>query len=597
MKPSFLIIAIIMTINLTASSPVQTAHSGEIIRDLRIVGFWEQQSDSAGGPRVILEINRNDAQEPTATIHTFIGTSKEGEFQTDAFSQQDSVFSFIIQPFSVLFHGILIDNGAGIHGKLINPDQTEQVLLFSRVQPQELNGLFPRPPGDIYSYHIPEKTNDGWNTGSLMEAGIDSGLVMEGIERVIAGDCGLLNSLLIVKDGNLLLEEYFYGYDSGTPHLISSNTKSICSLLIGIALDRGFIKSLDENVFSFYPQYEELNTDSSGKITLRHLLTMTAGYKLSGNIMEETDNRIRTALERDVIHEPGITFQYDEGSANLLAGIIKHATGMHADVFAEKYLFGPLGIITYNWEEEKQEGYPCCQGSLELLPRDMAKIGQLVLNRGMWNGKQIVSKEWIKESTTPKAKPDYGYMWWRGESRLDGKTIESVVATGIGSQFICIFPSFDAVVVMTGSNYHNNMTPEPIRILEPYILKAMVSQVDASGESIDKNPDFEAPVERLVTIRVVPVVLLKGSTIYITGNHEKLGSWIPDRIPMDLKSDGSWTHSFSVENNTHLEFKITRGSWETEALSDEGFVPPNMLLDIGSDTTVTVSVRRWKDNQ
>ena len=133
----------------------------------------------------------------------------------------------------------------------------------------------------------------------------------------------------------------------------------------------------------------------------------------------------------------------------------------------------------------------------------MAKIGQLVLNRGMWNGKQIVSKEWIEESTTPKAKPDYGYMWWRGESRLDGKTIESIVATGIGSQFICIFPSFDAVVVMTGSNYHNNMTPEPIRILEPYILKALVQQVDASGESIDKNPDIEAPVEQLLTIRAV----------------------------------------------------------------------------------------------
>lgn len=451
------------------------SRSQEAVWEPEVVGFWEQIVESETDPRLVFELEATSEDEFRGTVHTFTGDIKEGEFHAEQITLEDSLLQFMISPFQVRFRGTLSLDSRTIKGKLLNPDGSEQGFTLRKTDPTALVGLYLRSPGERYSYAQPLQTDDGWETCSLEDAGMDSALINNAVKRIIAGDCGLLNSLLVVKNGALVVEEYFYGYDRETLHLISSNTKSVCSLLIGIAMDKGYISSLDEPVFSFYPEYESLKDESSAQITLRHLLTMTAGFKLSGMIMEETDNRLRTALERDVVHEPGRVFQYDEGSANLLAGVIKHATGQHADVFAEKYLFEPLGIETYNWDEEKQYGYPCCQGSLELLPCDMAKIGQLILNGGVWNGYRIVSSEWVEESTMAHAKEDYGYMWWRGVSDLDSQRVESIVATGIGSQFIAIFPALDAVIVMTGNNYHNNMTPEPVRILEPYILRAITT--------------------------------------------------------------------------------------------------------------------------
>jgi CubicO group peptidase (beta-lactamase class C family) len=486
------LMALVMLLFLITGVP---SRSQEAVWEAEVTGLWEQVVESVNDPRFVIELEATDDDEFRGTVHTFTGDIKEGEFHAEQISLEDSLLEFVISPFHVRFRGALSLDSGMLKGKLLNPDGSEQRFTLRKTDPAALVGLYPRSLGEEYAYTQPLVTDDGWESCSLEDAGMDSTFIDHAVERIVAGDCGLLNSLLIVKDGALVLEEYFYGYDRETLHLISSNTKSICSLLIGIAMDRGYIPSLDEAVFSFYPEYDSLKTDRSAKITLRHLLTMTAGFKLSGMIMEETDNRLKTALERDVIFEPGQVFQYDEGSANLLAGVIKHATGKHADVFAEECLFKPLDIKTYNWEEEKQNGYPCCQGSLELRPRDMARIGQLVLNGGVWNGNRIVSSEWLLESTNAHAKDDYGYMWWRGQSKVNERIVESIVATGIGSQFICIFPSLDTVVVMTGSNYHNGMTPEPVRVLEQYVLMAIMADERYGTEEIppDKNPASRLP--------------------------------------------------------------------------------------------------------
>ena len=134
---------------------------------------------------------------------------------------------------------------------------------------------------------------------------------------------------------------------------------------------------------------------------------------------------------------------------------------MYADEFAKKYLFEPLGITNYNWEINKQNGYPSMAGALELQPRDMGKLGLLILNSGTFSGNQVVSEEWIAESTSVKTNThipgdDYSYQWWNLHLKSDGKTYECIWANGWGSQIIYIFPELKVVIVTTGHNYEGD---------------------------------------------------------------------------------------------------------------------------------------------
>ncbi len=349
---------------------------------------------------------------------------------------------------------------------------------------------------------VPEQMDDDWQTASLDAVGIDENRIKEAIERIHDDTYQNIHSLLIVKDGKLVLEEYFSGYrwayddaqhrgercDFGvdTPHNLASVTKSVTSALVGIAIDRGFIPGVDEKAFTFFPGYSDLSDERKDGITLEHLLTMTSGlewnemelpYSNTSNDLVQlfiVSDPIAYILAQPAESEPGAEWYYNGGGTNILGEVIREATGLRMDDFAEEYLFAPLGITNYEWDHINLDMIHA-SGNLKLRPRDMAKFGYLFLNGGVWQGEQIVSQEWIEESTkehtlTLEAN-GYGYQWWLETYRSRATSVDSFYAAGWGGQRITVFPSLDMVVVFTGGNY---VEGEPVdEIISRYILLAV----------------------------------------------------------------------------------------------------------------------------
>jgi len=344
-----------------------------------------------------------------------------------------------------------------------------------------------------YEYKIPKKIDDGWKTLSLTEEGIDLNKIEDLMNNILNGNFGNLQSLLIVKNGKLILEEYFGEYDRNKKQDLASVVKSIGSILIGIAMDKGFIEGiaqggLEKNVLKLFPEHEGMINKNlrKQKILLKHILSMSAGLEWDEQTYSydnpkndwfkasHCDNSVKFVLQKPVIHPPGKQFLYNGGLTIMLSDLIKKNTRMDADEFAEKYLFTPLGIEDYYWRKI-EDGLTDLDGGLSLRPRDMAKIGLLVLNKGVWKGKQIVSNEWIDESTKTHIETgilgsEYGYQWWRISGIFNDTKIETFFASGYGGQNIFIFPSLDMVITFT-ARHDNNPVINTI-ILQNFILPA-----------------------------------------------------------------------------------------------------------------------------
>jgi hypothetical protein len=309
----------------------------------------------------------------------------------------------------------------------------------------------------LFTHSVPLKQNDKLSTSSFQSPN-DSLFVYSIVPEIINGDYGRLNSFLIVKDGNLICEEYLYGYSSTDLHQIESSTKSVTSLIYGIARDRKQVPDVKTPIYKIFPDYANLFEENYKDITVKHLLTMTAGFDIENDAVFRSDNRIDFALKRNLAHAPGTKFVYDGGCTEILGAIVKSGTGLFIDEFAKKILFDPLAIDNFNWEIFKQDGYPSTGGSLWLTPRGMAKIGLMVLNNGSFNGQQIASKEWIAESTSMQTKThidgdSYGYQWWNITLNSGEDNYNTIWANGWGGQFIFIVPELNVVIVTTGYNY------------------------------------------------------------------------------------------------------------------------------------------------
>ncbi|MCP3983879.1 MAG: beta-lactamase family protein, partial [bacterium] len=188
---------------------------------------------------------------------------------------------------------------------------------------------------------------------------------------------------MIVRHGKLVLEEYFHGFARKDLHELESVTQSIASLLVGIARDRGEIDSLDTPVLQWFPERAAAAGAGWQRVTLRHLLTMTAGLDWDRRDVIERHGAgpalFTEVFGRRVVHEPGSRWLINAPDLEVLGGVLRRATGMQADELATRALFAPLGITIWDWERGKSEGYPSLGGTLQLRPLDMAKIGQLVL--------------------------------------------------------------------------------------------------------------------------------------------------------------------------------------------------------------------------
>lgn len=314
---------------------------------------------------------------------------------------------------------------------------------------------------DKYAYQAPEQRDELIETSSANSLS-DSLFIEKLMNEIINGNYGRINSFLLIKNNKLICEEYFFGYTRNDLHPIESTTKSITSLLIGIAKDQGKVTDIHQPLYAIFPNYTNLQNGNYKKIKMQDLLTMSSGFESNDReLFHSGNNRIEFALQRKLTRKPGEKFVYDGGNTEILGAIIREKTGMYADEFADKFLFKPLGINDYNWEIYKQDGYPSMAGSLWLKPIDMARIGLLVINKGMFAGQQIISENWIRESTTKKIEThiqddDYAYHWWNMNLKSKEKIYNCIWANGWGSQFIYIIPELGVVMVTTGYNYEND---------------------------------------------------------------------------------------------------------------------------------------------
>lgn len=318
---------------------------------------------------------------------------------------------------------------------------------------------------------VDEKDNSGIGiigTSGLDEHNFNAALFDSIEQRIINDDFGNINSLLIIHQDELVCERYYRNWERGDLHYIASDTKSVTSLVFGIARDNGSIPSLNEKVISIFSEFDIQNIDERKEaITIESLLTMSAGFEWnewipytdpenSNTLLKASDNWIRFTLNKPMADDPGSTFVYNSGVSILLGELVRIKTGKYIVDLAVEELFGPLDISTFFWDSKN--GVADCGGGLYMRPIDLAKIGYLVLNNGKWANKRIISEEWIDESFRDKiyAVPrfNYGYQWWNFESPL-GILHDIGHASGHGDQYVFIIEDLDMVIVVTAENYDN----------------------------------------------------------------------------------------------------------------------------------------------
>jgi CubicO group peptidase (beta-lactamase class C family) len=352
--------------------------------------------------------------------------------------------------------------------------------------------VYPDPPD---GRGVPVARDDGWPVASINEDKlIDRGALSRMADRLAASSEANIHAVLVARSGKLVFERYFRGpdeipgriygrrvenvtFDADTLHDMKSVSKSVASLAVGIAIDRGLLGSVNEPIFSFFPELSDLRSPEKERIQLLHALTMSMGLEWVEATPATGDNNndearmhrspdpCRYVLGLPATAPAGQDFHYNTGALTLVSAIIRKVTGRPLDEFARATLFEPLGITGVQWIRVK--GDTDAGGGLRLRPRDMAKIGQLVLAGGRWNDRQVVSKAWIETSTAPKVKGTdglfYGYLWWLGRSPLHGREVHWAGALGRGGQSIRIVPELDLVVVVT-AGYYQDYSPRAFQV-------------------------------------------------------------------------------------------------------------------------------------
>jgi CubicO group peptidase (beta-lactamase class C family) len=355
---------------------------------------------------------------------------------------------------------------------------------------------------------VPVARDDGWPVVSIDEDKlVDRALLCRMADGLAA--TANIHAVLVARGGRLVFERYFSGsdevpgrfygrraenvsFDADTLHDIKSASKSVASLALGIAIDRGLIRSVNEPIFSFFPELSDLRSPERDRIQLAHALTMTMGLQWIEAIPSNEDDNDEVRMHRasdpcryvlglPVTAPAGEGFFYNTGALTLVSAIIRKATGRPLDEFARENLFEPLGITGIEWIRVK--GDTDAGGGLRLRPRDMAKIGQLVLAGGRWNDRQLVSKAWVESSTALKIKAtdnqSYGYLWWLGRARRDGRVVNWIGALGRGGQSIRIVPELDLVVVVT-AGYYQDYSPHAFQV-QFGVFKDVLQAVSLSG--------------------------------------------------------------------------------------------------------------------
>ena len=326
------------------------------------------------------------------------------------------------------------------------------ILLFS------LSACLDDDPFKLpYQGFEPMVEGDGWLLSSPENENMDRALIEQAYQLLYKDTrFTMARSLLVLRNGKLVAEAY--PHDPGDRHRIAniqSMTKSFTSVLTGIALQQGLLDSVHQSFYSIYPEWFA-NAPEKKEITIYHAMTMTTGIDFDNGTdtktMYETEmNTVEFILSLPQEYEPGVVFHYHDGSPQLVSAAVQYQYGQSFSQFANQFLFQPLGITDYQWEEA-HDGNTFGAFSLYLKPRDLAKFGQLLLHEGKWNNQQIVDSAWIHEATQPIVNSmslgtPYGYYFWIYPA------YGAFAADGHGGQRIMVFPEKELVIIYTAWGY------------------------------------------------------------------------------------------------------------------------------------------------
>ncbi len=355
------------------------------------------------------------------------------------------------------------------------------------------------PQPAVYRYQQPEILNDGWIVSDASSLSINTSILESVVQNIIDGqeDFRYIDALVIIKNGQLLLDERFKsaldftddwsGNQDLNLHILNSVTKSFTSTLVGIAIDQQLIPDVDVFVHDYFPDKFPVQNwnETKANITLKNWLTMRHGYLWDewnisylepANLNSQMNNAadpMQFLLDRPMETTPGTTFAYSTGVSYGIGKIVQKSSGMNIHEFMEQYLFTPLQITDYDYWA--LDGQIHTGSALYLSIRDMAKLGQLFLDKGLWNGTRVVSEAWVDEATqryVDNGNWGYGYQWWMRRFQVNGQSLDCYYADGFGGQYIFVFPEINAIIAFHGDAYtdeekeHRNVT----RIMVDFLL-------------------------------------------------------------------------------------------------------------------------------
>jgi CubicO group peptidase (beta-lactamase class C family) len=361
---------------------------------------------------------------------------------------------------------------------------------------------------------------DAWPTSTPEAQGIDAAAIDSLVADLDRGAYGLVDQFLLIRHGYVVADfrfhhnydsiaaqydttnfQYNYDHPAWHPyyrdtdlHTLQSVTKSVTSAALGIAMDEGLIAGVDVPVMPFFAAYApDLSDPLKASITLEDFLTMRSGiqWAVPGQtyddpehptvILENSDHWIQFVVDQPMATTPGTRFDYNDGVSVLIGKILREATGQRIDEWARMRLFEPIGIREFYWKMTP-DGEADTEGGLYLSTHDLARIGYLFLRGGTWDGRRIVSKEWVTASISPvvpdvapdngRQDPGYGYQWWVPDH--DGQRVTVFAGNGYGGQFLMVSPEHDMVAVFNGWNIHGGNYRSTWRTFQERILPAVM---------------------------------------------------------------------------------------------------------------------------
>lgn len=391
-----------------------------------------------------------------------------------------------------------------------------------------------------------------WKTASPESQGLDSAVLAEALDYARAQHIPL-HSFLIVRNGVMVLEAYFWPYQGREVHDVASVTKSFTSAAVGIAIGKGIIKGVDEKVLSVLPLHQPDSDRRKGNLTIRHLLTMTSGLDCDTEggekalaAMRHSEDWAAFALALPIRADPGARFAYCSCNNHLLSSLLTAAGGESLLHFAEKNLFQPIGIKEAIWPSDPK-GRTHGWGDLHLHPRDMARFGLLYLQRGKWGSVQVIPEAWVRESSKASAtvRPGvgYGYSWWINTARPP-----IFEAEGRGGQRISVLPQENMVVVFTGGGVDTDQ-------IAPFLFRAI-----RSDSAIPENPAALEKLKRSLLHSAEPVseprnVGMPDMARSVSGVVFRLSS-----NPLDLRS---LRLDFTKDSEAAITLQFAGAKWTT----------------------------------